>query len=350
MFKNHQLQLQEPLDSLKIAEFVRNINVPIKKDVLFVVDDPTRPNNIMAQIIIDYFIDTLSAERVQVLVASGMHRQPTMEEITNHIGKNITSKVRVHRHNPSLSLSWYCKNQFKDFHVILVGTVIPHTFMGLSGSGKILSPGLDDFTNVNGFHGLSRENANDCVMHNFKLADHTVQTVINKFGQPCLLWGSPKEVWSERNYTAFREQALLAYTYDLPEPGLATLLVPWYKNTDFMQCLNAVTVCQDKPVVKRGGILGINCEMAKDGIGVHYLFQPFNGKKQVKYDTLWNAFKESQVAFIVDNIPRCAIRDLFEYPVSIFNTVDEFEQHVEKEFGVGCPIDLYQGSDIMIGV
>lgn len=350
MLKNHQLDLQAPLDSLTIADFVRSVPVPPKQNVLFIIDDPTRPPNIMAQLIIDYFIDTLSDEQVEVLVACGMHRQPTMKEIAMHIGINIVSRVRIHRHNPSWHLGDYVNEKFEDYYVISIGTVIPHTFTGLSGAGKILLPGITEFQEVEEFHSLNKSDAQYTIQENLKLPDFTIQTVINKFGQPCLLWGSPRELWSEKNYKSFRDQATLAYTYDLPEPGNAALLVPWYKNTDFMQCLNAVTVCQDKPVVRSGGILGIDCTSASDGIGVHYIFQPFNGRKQVQYDTIWNCFKESQVAFIVDNIPRCAIQDLFKYPVMVMNSLEEFTNKVEKEFGIGCPINVYQGSDIMIGV
>jgi hypothetical protein len=350
MIRNHQLELQTPLDSIVISDFIKQVHIPVDKPMLFIVDDPTRPPNIIGQLLMDYAIDMLSGESVEVLVASGMHRQPTMREITDHIGINVIRNCRVHRHNPTVELGWYVQNIFPNYYVVTVGTVMPHTFMGLSGSGKILSPGLEDEINVRAYHESGREYASWLNRQQFTIPDYTIQVVINKFGQPCLLWGREKGTWDDRQFTSFREQALLAYTYDLPKPGNAAVLAPWYKNSDLLQCLNAVTVCQHKPVVVDGGMLAIDCRSAGDGIGVHYLFQPFNGKKVVKYDEVWDIFKKVDLSFIVSDMPKCAVQDLFEKPVSVYDNLDQFEFDVERKFGVGCPIDVYQGADIMIGV
>jgi hypothetical protein len=333
-----------------LCNFVRGITVPAGKKVLFVVDDPTRPSNIMAQLVMDYFLDTLSDKEVSILVASGMHRQPTMKELRLHLG-NIVDKVPVHRHNPYFSLEDYVQKCFSDYFIVSIGTCMPHTFMGISGAGKIFSPGLDNVETVCKFHNLDERMRKDYVMLGLGIADYFVNTIINKFGQPTNVIGSPKGLWTPTNMHDFMRLARDSYEIDLPEPTNAAILIPWFKNSDLMQCLNAVTVCQQKPVVAKGGVLAFDCTQAKDGIGVHYAFQPFNGMKQVKYDEVWSdLFDGIELAFITNDIPLVAIQELFQRDVKVFSNLENFELYINGRFGHGCPVNVYQGADMMIGV
>jgi len=128
------------------------------------------------------------------------------------------------------------------------------------------------------------------------------------------------------------------------------ILIPLFKNIDFLQSMNALQVCKNKSVVREGGTICIWSPMP-EGIGVHYLFQQPNGLTPAKYDAVFE--KElygKTLAFVTDKVPYEAIQEYFDVGVLLCRKMTEFLEHVKDVYGKEANIVVYNGADCMIGV
>ena len=61
------------------------------RDVLFIVNDPTRPTPTSR--VLDIIQDDIAGQKVSFIVATGIHRKPTPEEYLQIFGEKLYAKV-----------------------------------------------------------------------------------------------------------------------------------------------------------------------------------------------------------------------------------------------------------------
>ncbi len=168
--------LQKPLASPPLRELVR-----AEDSVAIVVSDITRP--VPYRVLLPPVLGTLDSagvprERVVIVIATGMHRAATPEELDTMLGPEICASYRVISHDardPS-TLSrltatsrgaevWLNRHYAEAGVKILTGFVEPHIFAGYSGGGKAVLPGIAGADLVMSNHAagmLSHPNATYC--------------------------------------------------------------------------------------------------------------------------------------------------------------------------------------------
>src|SRR5512136_949454 len=69
------------------------------KDVLFIVNDPTRPTPTSR--VLNLIQDDLAGQKVSFIVATGIHRKPTEEEYVQIFGEKLYAKYKdvIHIHD-----------------------------------------------------------------------------------------------------------------------------------------------------------------------------------------------------------------------------------------------------------
>ncbi|MFC1666427.1 lactate racemase domain-containing protein [Candidatus Omnitrophota bacterium] len=100
---------------------------------------------------------------IEIIIATGLHRQPTKKEIRKNLGA-IINKIKVTSHNhrknhvayfgkTQKSIPVYLNKKIKDAgSLITVGVVEPHLYAGYSGGVKVISIGLAGEKTINATH------------------------------------------------------------------------------------------------------------------------------------------------------------------------------------------------------
>jgi len=170
-----QKALLNPENSLKEL-FKSPINSPSLRDliiqkkakkVLIIVNDITRPTPY--EVILPPLLDELhqtgiKKENIIFMVATGIHRSNSQEEIKGMFGENIFSAYKFINHdcdNPYLKDLGKLKSGNKlwvdpivsdiDF-IITTGVIVPHYFAGFSGGRKSILPGICGRRTIEGNH------------------------------------------------------------------------------------------------------------------------------------------------------------------------------------------------------
>ena len=141
--------IDKPINSKSFTKFLDNA-----KDILFIVNDGTRPTPTAK--VIDIIYDQIKDQNVKFIIATGVHRAPTQEELDFIFGKyyNIfKNRIRVHDCKKDEDMvhigtskngtEMYVNRLGMQAHkIVIIGSVEPHYFGGYTGGRKSFLPGI----------------------------------------------------------------------------------------------------------------------------------------------------------------------------------------------------------------
>jgi nickel-dependent lactate racemase len=141
--------IEKPIKSKTFKEFLSNA-----KDVLFIVNDGTRPTPTAK--VLDMIHDQIKDKNIKFVVATGVHRAPTQEEFDFIFGKYYTKfKDIIHVHDckkeddmvhigtSKNGTEMYVNKLGMNAHkIVIIGSVEPHYFGGYTGGRKSFLPGI----------------------------------------------------------------------------------------------------------------------------------------------------------------------------------------------------------------
>lgn len=154
--------LSRPIGSPSLSEFLKDA-----RDVLFIVNDPTRPTPTAR--VLDIIDRDISGCPISFLIASGVHRAPTHEEYLQIFSEKYYSKYkdRIFVHDGRKSEVVYLgtsKNGTEmevnkmgvDAHkIVIISSVEPHYFAGYTGGRKSFLPGIASYKTIEQNHKLA---------------------------------------------------------------------------------------------------------------------------------------------------------------------------------------------------
>ena len=144
--------LAAPVASPPLRELARG-----RKRVLVITSDHTRPvpSRITMPLLLEEIRDGSPEAEIVILIATGLHRSPTAEEIRARFGEEIAEreKIAVHRAAareemaffgilPSGGELWLNRLLLWADLVVSEGFIEPHFFAGFSGGRKSILPGI----------------------------------------------------------------------------------------------------------------------------------------------------------------------------------------------------------------
>jgi len=150
--------LQNPINSPRLCELAKG-----KSRVLLITSDHTRPvpsKKTLPHILEEIRLGNPSAE-IKILIATGMHRAMTLDEMNEKFGEELAASETFINHNsfedenmvfkgilPSGGELWI--NALADWAdlVISEGFIEPHFFAGFSGGRKSILPGIASYKTV----------------------------------------------------------------------------------------------------------------------------------------------------------------------------------------------------------
>jgi len=155
---------RRPIGSPPLKELISG-----KKKICIVISDSTRavPTGlILGRLLPEIESHGIPPEAVTILVATGLHRPSTKEELTKMLGGEIAKKYRIVNHDardrsscgyvgrtkrgtPVILDNIYIESDFR----ILTGLIEPHFMAGFSGGRKAICPGISYVDMFKHFHG-----------------------------------------------------------------------------------------------------------------------------------------------------------------------------------------------------
>ena len=144
--------LENPIGSIPLSELAKD-----KKHVVIISSDHTRPvpSHITMPILLEEVRKYNQDVRISILIATGMHRASTHEELVNKYGEKIVQEEEIVMHDayvdsdmkffgtlPSGGELWLNKLVGEADLVISEGFIEPHFFAGFSGGRKSILPGV----------------------------------------------------------------------------------------------------------------------------------------------------------------------------------------------------------------
>jgi nickel-dependent lactate racemase len=154
--------LANPIGSPTLKDFLKGA-----RDVLFIVNDPTRPTPTAR--VLDIIEDDIAGHNISFIVATGIHRAPTEEEYLQIFTEKYYTKYkdRIHSHdskNDEMVFLGTSKNGTEmrvnkigvDAHkIVIISSVEPHYFAGYTGGRKSFLPGIASFKTIEQNHKLA---------------------------------------------------------------------------------------------------------------------------------------------------------------------------------------------------
>lgn len=145
--------LDHPIGRPPLAELARG-----KKTAAISVCDITRPapnRRVLPPLLDRLAAAGIARENVVILIATGLHREATEEEMREIVGPELYGSIRVENHraktlaehaplgSTAAGTPVYIDRRFldADLHITL-GFIEPHLMLGFSGGRKLIAPGL----------------------------------------------------------------------------------------------------------------------------------------------------------------------------------------------------------------
>lgn len=137
-----------------------------RKEVAIVVDDMTRPTeaSFISRCVLGPLLDAgISPESIRFLVSLGTHGAHDREDFRKKLGEHVVENFRIYNHNcyencvevgrtrRGVPLKFNAELMKCDLK-IGIGAILPHLYVGYSGGGKILLPGMAHIDTIDRFH------------------------------------------------------------------------------------------------------------------------------------------------------------------------------------------------------
>ena len=189
--------LNNPINSLSIDKISSK-----GKSVCILVCDITRPvpNKLfLKQIILKFINAGISADNILIIIATGLHRPASQDEINEIIGSSwVLKNIKIENHfarDDSMHKNIGTTKQgnivkldkrFVDADIkIATGLVEPHFMAGYSGGRKVIAPGIAHADTITTFHSaryMENPNATSCNLINNPLHEDQLE-IVNMIGQ-----------------------------------------------------------------------------------------------------------------------------------------------------------------------
>lgn len=316
--------------------------------VLLIVPDHTRPFRRFEVQLLDAMLKLYGNGMVDIAVATGQHRQSTMDELREKFGKGIDNCV-IYQNNPIAPYDWIkALKRDEGYYVIAYSNPLPHNHVGMSGGNKLVCPGLSSAYQAIMFHEASPAAArNKAKFAASEIVDYWIGCSYDTFKYPTDVYFTSSKDNFDDWVIKIKDNYKIKIPDELPE---VAILEPKIKNEDFILSMNSLLVAKNYPIVKEGGTICI-ISYCPDGAGVHYLFQRGNGMADdVFYDRVFAAELKNRTLAFITHLPERAIRKFFKFQdLEFYNDIEGLYDSMFYKYGNEIKIHHYIAPEIMIG-
>jgi nickel-dependent lactate racemase len=275
--------IQNPINSKSFSDFLSDA-----KDVLFIVNDGTRPTPTSK--ILDIIHEKFQGKNVKFIVATGVHRASTEDELNFIFGKHLNylrDKIFIHdaRREEDMVFIGKSKNGTEMYvnklgveahKIVIISSVEPHYFAGYTGGRKSFLPGIASHKTIEQNHKYAmRPESQPLILEG---------NPVNEDMEDAILTITDKEIFSimavlDRNQNIYAacaghvkdsfhaaiEKANEVFAVPVKEMAdIVVTVAPYPMDIDLYQSQKAIE--NAKVAMKEGGIM-ILVSKCRDGIG-----------------------------------------------------------------------------------
>lgn len=275
--------IENPLNSNSFKEFMSDA-----KDILFIVNDATRPTPTAK--VIDILYDKIKDKHIKFIIATGVHRAPTEEEFDFIFGKHYDEfKDRIHVHDAKkeedMVFIGTSKNGTQMFvnrlgveahKIVIIGSVEPHYFGGYTGGRKSFLPGIASYQTIEQNHKFAlqkeaqplalegnpvHEDMEDAIKTIQDKEIFSIQTVLDPHHR---IYAATAGHLNDSFYAAI-DKANEVFSVKIKEQvDVVVTVAPYPMDIDLYQSQKALE--NGKPALKENGIM-ILVSKCRDGVG-----------------------------------------------------------------------------------
>jgi lactate racemase len=280
--------LEEPIGGMPLRRLAVG-----KSSACIVICDITRP--VPNRILVPAILDVLAAagvprERITILVATGLHRPSTNEELVTMLGEEIVSSCRIVSHRARMrdgqknlgvtpeGIPVYVDRIYCDADIkITTGFIEPHLMAGFSGGRKLITPGCAGEETIKALHSprfIEDPKCREGIIDGNPL--HAQQLIIARMAGHDFIVNVSLD--ADRNITgifagdpvaahaAGVDHVRRAVSANVPEPVdiVVTTAAGYPLDLTFYQAIKGMTAAA--PVLKKGGML-ILAAACTEGLG-----------------------------------------------------------------------------------
>ncbi|UCE74584.1 MAG: nickel-dependent lactate racemase [Methanomassiliicoccales archaeon] len=301
--------IENPINSKSFSDFLSDA-----KDVLFIVNDGTRPTPTSK--ILDILHEKFQEKDVKFIVATGVHRAPTEEELEFIFGKHLKylrDRIFIHdaKREEDMVFIGTSKNGTEMYvnrlgveahKIVIISSVEPHYFAGYTGGRKSFLPGIASRKTIEQNHRYAmRDDAQPLVLEG---------NPVNEDMEDAILTIQDKEIFSimavlDRHqsiyatcaghiYDSFHaaiEKANEVFAVPIKEKAdIVVSVAPYPMDIDLYQSQKAIE--NGKMALKDGGII-ILVSKCRDGIGDETFFKLLASSSDAKevLDTIEKGYR-----------------------------------------------------------
>ncbi len=154
--------ITNPINSRTFDQFASDA-----RDILFIVNDATRPTPTAK--IIDILCEKIRTGNVKFIIATGIHREPTLEEYRQIFGQYYNEfEDRIFAHDcrkdedmvylgnsRNGTEMWVNKLAIEAHRIVIIGSVEPHYFGGYTGGRKSFLPRIAAYRTIESNHRMA---------------------------------------------------------------------------------------------------------------------------------------------------------------------------------------------------
>lgn len=336
------------------------------------VEDITRPTQLAA--VLKTVMDELhkagiGAENIKIFIALGGHRQMTRSECIAKFGRSFMDTYDVYQHNPYenvIDLGKTSQNTpvvvNRDFYEcdykIGIGTVAPHPWMGFSGGGKIVVPGLagietleaNHLSAVRGITGAFGEVQNNQARQDIEEAarkiglDFIVCTLVNGKRKIAAVYAG--DMISAHRQAVARGQKIYA-SHIIRQPDVVVLNT-YPEDSEILQAAKGLNLyhATHGNIVKKGGTV-ILMSACVFGRGYSALFSP-GGRLHLASKAQPGFMAENKLIMFSPNLNEFDCRVSFPGEVEFAANWDDVLGTLKKRHPDGGKIAVYPSATLQI--
>lgn len=325
--------VENPINSKDFRTFLQDA-----KDVLFIVNDATRPTPTSK--ILDIIYNDIKDCNIGFIIATGVHRAPTEEEMMFIFGKYLTEfRGRIHVHDARKEedmvhigtskngTEMYVNKLGVHAHkIVIISSVEPHYFGGYTGGRKSFLPGIASYKTIEQNHKYAmRKEARPLILQGNPVAEDmedAIKTILDKeiFSIMTVL-DRHQNIYAvtaghiHDSFYAAVTKANEVFAVEINERAdIVVTVAPFPMDVDLYQSQKAIE--NAKLAVKDGGII-ILVSKCREGIGEETFYTLLSGSDdpQEVFDTIDKGYKLGyhKAAKIVEAALKgtiCAVTDL----------------------------------------
>ena len=304
--------LANPINAPKFSEFIKNA-----KDILFIINDATRPTPTAK--VLEILYNDIKELNPKFLIATGTHRPPTEDElqfifgsILDNVRDNIVfhdckdDKNLEHITTTSTGTQMYINRlALRADKIVIISSVEPHYFAGYTGGRKSFLPGIAGYKTIEQNHKHALEpTAKGLALTNNPVHEDMLEATKmmkqKKVFNINLVLDNNHRIYAaitgelESSFMKAVEKANEVFCVRLPEKAEVVITVaPYPMDIDLYQSQKAID--NGKLALKEGGIL-ILVSKCRTGVG-HDNFVKLMASSDTPKGTLDYIAKEYKVGY-----------------------------------------------------